>query len=312
MKSHMKERIREILSGVGASAVGFACAEEVDSLCCGKFSEWLQAGHNAGMQYLENHLQIRRDPRLLLDGAKTIVSIAFNYFPKRQRDENLPYISMYAYGKDYHDVLRKRLSEGVEQIKKEFGGETRICIDSAPIHERYWAWKAGLGFQGLNGTFILPGKGSFFFLTEIVTTLEISPDRPINSSCGECGKCVMACPGGALKSDCTMNAGSCLSYLTIECRQEWDASGFDELPLYGCDICQRVCPHNCQSISTDIEEFEPSDEIMSYDISDYEKMTEDDFRRIFRYSPIKRSKFEGLQRNLLNLKKQGLKKVKNQ
>lgn len=307
----MKERIKEILNMAGASAVGFAKAEKVDMPCSKTFTEWLSRKGHADMQYMKNHPDIRRNPCLLLDGAKTIISIAFNYYPKQQRSESLPYISMYAYGKDYHDVLRKRLSEAVRQIQSEFGGNMRICIDSAPIHERYWAWKAGLGFQGLNGTLILPGKGSFFFLSEIVTTLEISPDTPLNLSCAECRKCVEACPGGALKGDCTMNANRCLSFLTIECRQEWDASGFKKLPLFGCDICQRVCPHNRHCFPSEISEFIPSKEMLSYGSADYEKLTEDGFKMLFRDSPVKRAKFEGFKRNLKNVIKSEIKEQDN-
>ena len=300
----MKARIKEILMTMsGAETVGFARAESVNDICSDKHSQWLTDGNHAEMKYLENHPTLRHDPRLLLEGAKTVISVAFNYYPKQHRSETLPEVSMYAYGEDYHDVLRKRLNIATQQLMNEFGGQVRICIDSAPIHERYWAWKAGIGFQATNGTIIIPNKGSFFFLAEILTTLDIEPDEPLVQSCGNCRLCVDACPGKALLGNNLMNARNCLSYLTIECRHDWSAERFKTTPLFGCDICQKVCPHNTKSVPTEIEEFQPSVEFLNFDFSDFEQMTDDDFKRIFRKSPIKRMKFEGLQRNLKNCKR---------
>lgn len=302
-KEYLKQQLRSLIMSVGAERVGFALATPVDDNCTQRFTRWIVEGKNAEMKYLENHSDLRRDPRLLLEDAKTVISIAFNYFPHRQRAEELPYISMYAYGQDYHDVLRNRLRMACERIKELWGGEFRICIDSAPVHERYWAWRAGLGFQGMNGTFILPGKGSYFFLAEIITTLEVEPDRPIEADCGGCGRCVRECPGKALSGDGCVDAAHCLSYLTIECRDDWQVPERSDIPLYGCDRCQQVCPHNRHAQPTEIDEFTPSDELLTLGINEVESMSENDFRRMFRNSAIKRTKYAGLMRNVTKVRK---------
>lgn len=298
----MKDKVKEILFASGASAVGFAQAEVVEMACTIGFSSWLADGCHGGMKYLENHPALRRDPRGLLDDAKTVISLAFNYRPVYFRDKVLPEIATYAYGEDYHEVIRRRLSGAVKEICRLYSGDFRICVDSAPVHERYWAWKAGLGFQGLNGTFILPGKGSFFFLAEILTTLELPADEPCLETCGNCRRCIDTCPGKAIRGDKTIDARRCLSYLTIECREDWDASEYSSIPMFGCDRCQNICPHNRNSLSTDIDEFMPSEQIMSLTPAKIEVMTDDEFRRNFRHSPLYRSKLSGLRRTIEKIK----------
>lgn len=290
-----------MILSAGATKVGFAKAEPVDVACTDRFRQWLDKGMHGEMKYLENYPDIRQDPRLLLEGAKTVISMAFNYYPSSLRDENLPYIAMYAYGKDYHDVIRQLLRPVCTRIKELWGAETRICIDSAPIHERYWAWRAGLGYQGINGTFILPGRGSYFFLAEIITTLEIEPDTPIESNCGKCGRCIRECPAKAILGNGCIDASRCLSYLTIECRSDWEAPETTELPLYGCDRCQIACHHNRRATPTEIDLFAPTQEFMQLDRDKTASMNEDDFHRIFRDSAIKRTKYSGLIRNLSKL-----------
>lgn len=302
--TELKQTLNTLILEAGASSVGFAKAEPTDDNCTDKFSKWIASGCNAEMHYLENYPEIRHNPQLLLDNVKTIISVAFPYYPPQFRDESLPLISLYAYGEDYHDVIRKRLQPICNYIQSELNGETRICIDSAPIHERYWAWKSGIGFQGVNGLFILPDKGSYFFLAEILTTLEIEPDTPLNDNCKNCGKCKLACPMGAISDNKTIDARKCLSYLTIECNEDWNVDcDAHKLPLYGCDICQKVCPHNSSPSVTPIEEFHPSEMMLKFDCADVEAMSEDDFRKKFKHSPIKRTKLSGLLRNASKIKK---------
>ena len=297
----LKQDIRDLILSAGATKVGFAKAEPVDDTCTEQFLQWLDKGMHGEMKYLENHHDIRQDPRLLLDGAKTIISIAFNYYPSSLRANNLPYIAMYAYGKDYHDVIRELLRPVCARIKNLWGAETRICVDSAPIHERYWAWRAGLGYQGINGTFILPGRGSYFFLAEIITTLEIEPDTPMAHDCGKCGRCIRECPAKAILGNGCIDASRCLSYLTIECRSDWQAPTDTIPPLYGCDCCQIACHHNRSATPTEIAQFAPTEEFMQLDSNKTASMSEDDFRRIFRNSAIKRTKHSGLIRNISKL-----------
>ena len=301
-KSLIKQKLREMILATGAERVGFAKAEPVDAESFDKFTQWLAQGRHGGMKYLENYPDIRRDPRLLLDGAKSVISIAFNYYPPQLRDSSLPYISLYAYGQDYHDVIRKRLKGVCEEIEHTWGAQTRICIDSAPILERYWAWRAGLGFQGINGTFILPGRGSYFFLCEIVTTLEIEPNTPIMGNCGGCGRCLRECPTKAILGNGRIDASRCLSYLTIECRDDWQVAPDIDTPLYGCDRCQLACHHNRRAMPTPIEEFHPTEQILTLGYDDIASMTEEDFRLTFRGSAIKRTKHSGLLRNLTKLR----------
>lgn len=302
IQSQIKQEIRNMLISVGAERVGFATAEPIDDSCKQRYFNWIEKGCNADMKYLENYPDIRQDPRLLLEGAKTIISLAFNYYPPTQRDSSLPYISLYAYGQDYHDVLRKRLLPICQHIEQQWNAKTRICIDSAPIIERYWAWRAGLGYQGINGTFIIPGHGSYFFLAEIITTLEIEPDQPIDSDCGKCGRCIRECPTKAISGNGTIDASKCLSYLTIECRNEWDIPQNVNSTLFGCDKCQQICHHNRRATPTTIEEFYPSEKLLSLNYNDVKQMADDDFRITFRHSPIKRTKLSGLLRNLAKLK----------
>lgn len=301
--SEIKNELRRLLLSAGAVKVGFAKVEPVDDDAYRRFSSWLEQSHHAEMQYMENYPEIRRDPRLLLEGAKTVISVAFNYYPQKMRNSEYPYIAMYAYGRDYHDVIRQRLGQVCERIKADYGADCRVCVDTAPILERYWAWRAGMGYQGINGTFIIPGKGSYHFLSEIVTTLEIEPDTPIMSDCGNCGRCLQACPLKAINGDCTIDASRCLSYLTIECRNDWELPSHIAPPLYGCDICQQVCHHNRRATPTELPEFAPTEEFLSLDYELLSAMSEEDFRRIFRHSAIKRTKHSGLRRNLSKIKK---------
>lgn len=264
-----------------------------------RYSNWLAEGRHGDMAYLEKYGDLRADPRLLLEGAQSIVAVAFPYYT--DEPVALP-VSLYARGRDYHEVVREYLTA----VAAEMEGQTRVCVDTAPLRERYWAVRAGLGFIGRNNQLIIPGLGSYFFLGFILTTEklpvngpvgeEVSNLRPPAEGCGECRRCVDACPGAALSPDGSgLDARRCLSYLTIEHRGPIDGP----IPtLYGCDVCQRVCPHNAGARPTPIADFHPSDALRRLTPDDIASMTPEQFSALFRHSAIKRTKLAGLQRNL--------------
>ncbi len=304
----MKEEIRSALMNAGASAVGFASAHD----SCAEFSElysrWIKAGKHAGMDYLERHLPLKGNPANVLENAKTVISMAFSYAPSSMRDTFLPMIACYAYGKDYHDVIRKRLRPIVARLEERYGGEWRICIDSAPLPERFWAMRCGIGRIGKNGSVIVDGCGSWCFLAEILTTKEIAPDMSSAKTCLNCGACIKACPLSAISEDGTIDSGRCLNYLTIEHRGEWSGARLEAMQtpagkkcLYGCDICHRVCPHNSGVTPTEIEEFKPLQGIMTIDAGEIAHMTQEEFSTTFKGSAIKRAKLEGMKRNAMNI-----------
>ncbi len=323
--------IKQLLKAAGAFKSGIAPAEEVDADRMADYDRWLSEGRHASMSYLEKYNDIRRNPALLLPGAKSVISSVFNYWWGRS-DSPLKWAS-YALGDDYHDVVRSRLQSVADTIVRETGAECRVCVDTAPISERYWAVRSGVGFIGLNRQLIVPGAGTHFFLGEIVTTLPLTPDSPETRTCGECRRCLTSCPGGAL-SDTGLDANRCLSYLTIEHRGDFppEVSGNPTDPhtptapftptdhhtpayitttrpairlgrhIYGCDVCQDVCPHNRFAPISEIEEFRPRPAILQLDTEAILSMKQEDFSTIFRRSAIKRTKLAGLQRNAIKIK----------
>ncbi len=256
------------------------------------------------MDYMERYDDIRANPSLLLPEAKTVISLALNYYPKVLQPADAPQFSYYAYGEDYHDVARRRMKPLADFICKEYGGECRLCVDTAPLRERYWAQQAGIGFLGRNNQLILPGKGSYFFLCELLTTASIAPDTPCLLRCGNCHRCVDACPVGALPPDYgCLDARRCISCQTIESRLPLPPGIARKLDrrMYGCDACQQACPHNAHPIPTAIEEFAPSEEFLAISDESMTRLSIDDFRRLFRHSAVKRAKYEGLMRNFAAL-----------
>lgn len=303
-----KQILKDIVKSTGAVAVGVAEAAPVSDSAFENYRSWLESGFSAGMEYMWNHSEIRRDPRLLLDGAESVVSVAFSFNPVVKRDKSLPAVASYAYGRDYHDVVRKRLSEAVNALKERFGGEYRICVDSAPIMERYWAMKSGIGRMGENGAVIIDGYGSMVFLAEIVTTLAMAADEPSERRCCGCGECRKACPGKAIGENGIIDSRRCISYLTIEHRGEWNGTGEEVMKtpagrrsLYGCEICLAVCPHNRDIPTTKEEEFLPVKELLMLDIDGAKGMTQERFSSLFRGSAVKRCKLAGFLRNARNL-----------
>lgn len=303
-----KEAIRRIFLDAGACAVGFARAEEVDAEVWDKFLKWLKRGDNAGMEYMRNYPDLRRDPRLLMENTRTIVVLAFSYAPKEWRSVESGMIAAYAYGKDYHKEIRKLLKNPLRQLDAAYPGmHSRICIDSAPILEHYWASRAGVGFKGDNGTIIVPGFGSLVFLTEILMDIDIEPDEPVYGDCGHCGACRQSCPGGAIEDHGEINCRRCISYLTIEHRGEWTEKDSMEVmksragtsTIFGCDICLRVCPHNRTVPATHIEAFSADEHVKALSREVIASMVSDEELNSFLISsPIKRATLRGLKRNI--------------
>lgn len=290
-----KEDIRRIVKECGACAVGFADAGPVEEAERKLYKKWIEDGCHGEMSYLERYVDVRNDARLLLDGAQTVISCAFDYRPAKHHE----LFADYALGRDYHDVVRERLGAVAEEICRRYGGATRVCVDTAPMRERYWAARAGVGSIGRNGTLIVDGIGSKVFLGEILWTGAVEADESrLGESCEGCGACARACPGKALTAEGGIDARKCNSYLTIEYRGELPADLKLSGRIYGCDICQDVCPHNCNNGATGIKEFEPTHALMALDADAMLEMTDADYGQVFKGSAIRRAKLWMLQRNL--------------
>lgn len=259
------------------------------------YSRWIAGGKHGGMDYLARYDEVRRNPALLLEGARSMVIVAFPYLT--DETVRLP-IALYARGRDYHEVVRERLSA----IAATLPGETRVCVDTAPLRERYWAARAGLGRIGRNNQLFVPGFGSYCFIGTILTTALLPERKPFEfdspDPCGDCSVCVGACPGGCIpREGGAIDARRCISYLTIEYRGDLP-DGLRLSSLYGCDVCQRVCPLNREAAPTPINDFRPSPALAALTADDVAAMTPEKFSEVFRHSAVKRTKLAGLQRNL--------------
>ncbi|MDO5665863.1 MAG: tRNA epoxyqueuosine(34) reductase QueG [Bacteroidia bacterium] len=299
------EEIKQHALSLGFDACGICRAEDSEQEA--NYIKWISEECQAGMSYLERNIDKRMDPRLLVDGAKSIISVALNYFPHRFQHENAPKFAYYAYGEDYHDVVKGKLKQLFDFIKLRFPDVSgRYFSDSAPVLERFWAARAGLGFVGKNTLLIIPGKGSYFFLGELIVDIELDYDSPVTQNCGKCRRCLDACPTGAIEKPHWVNANKCISYQTIENKDEISPEIVPKLSnnVYGCDICQIVCPWNRYARPHNTSEFNPSDEFLSLDYEKLQEMDEDTYRQIFRKSAVKRAKFEGLKRNVDALMRQ--------
>lgn len=267
-----------------------------------RLEKWLQDGNHGSMSYMENHFDMRLDPRILVPGSKSVISLLLNYYPAQKQAEHSLKISKYAYGEDYHLVIKDKLFEFLEQIREEIGEvDGRVFVDSAPVMDKAWASKSGLGWQGKNGNLIHPKKGSFFFIAELILDLELIPDGPIRDYCGTCTKCMDACPTDALNTPYIVDGSKCISYLTIELKEAVIPPQFkgkmDDW-MFGCDICQDVCPWNRFSQPHNETRFNPNPKLLDMTKGDWSEMTEDIFRELFKNSPVKRTKFSGLKRNI--------------
>jgi len=268
-----------------------------------RLEAWLNKGYQGKMSYLENHFDKRIDPRKLVAGAKSVVSLLFNYFPvEQQQDDQAPKLAKYAYGKDYHFVLKDKLRQLLEGLQTQAGNvQGRCFVDSAPVLERDWARRGGLGWMGKHTLLISPKKGSFFFLAELIIDLELVYDHPIKDFCGTCRRCIEACPTDAIAPQgYILDASKCISYLTIELRDELPTTfkGKFENWMFGCDICQDVCPWNRFSKPHQESAFEPHPDLLSLKKEDWQELTEEVFRKVFKKSAVKRTKYKGLTRNI--------------
>lgn len=280
----------------GISKAGFL---ESDAAALEK---WLKNDYHGKMSYMENHFDKRLDPTVLVEGSQSVISLSYNYFP----DEKLPSlnvfkISKYAYGEDYHVIIKEILQEMVAELKEEIGDfECRVFTDSAPILERSWARKSGIGWVGKNANLITKQNGSFYFLAEIICDLELIEDHETTDHCGTCTKCIEACPTNAIISDKIIDGSKCISYATIELKNEIPESFTNKMEdwMFGCDICQDVCPWNRFSSPHVQERFKPNAFLKTYQKEDWKELTQELFSEIFRKSPVKRTKFAGLERNI--------------
>lgn len=286
---------------LGFLACGIAKAEFLESEAP-HLENYLKEKRNGNLSYMENHFDKRLDPRLLVDGAKSVISLLYNYYPEKTQREDTYKISKYAYGEDYHFIVKDKLRDLMDFIREEIGEVNgRVFTDSAPILEGAWAEKAGIGWMGKHSLLITKQSGSFFFLGELIIDLELEYDTPfMTDHCGSCTRCIDACPTDAIVSDKKIDASKCISYFTIELKDEIpiEMKGKFEDWMFGCDICQDVCPWNRFSKPHSEERFLPNDEILNFSKSDWEEITEEEFRKIFRKSPVKRTKFTGLTRNI--------------
>lgn len=297
----ISQQIKEYALSIGFDACGICQVENIDDIEYNHYQEWISKGYHADMDYLARNIDKRHDPSLLIDNARSIISVALNYFPSRKQAETAPQFAYYAYGKDYHDIMKAKLNMLFEYIKEILPNVNgRVFCDTAPVLERYWAAKAGLGFIGKNTLLIIPKRGSYFFLGEVITDIELSYDIPLALSCGKCTRCLDACPTNAIEKPHLLNATKCISYQTIENKGEIDPNIVPLLNgrMYGCDICQQICPWNRYSRPHSTPELTPSSEFLSMDYESIAAMQIEDYQRIFKGSAVKRAKFSGLMRNI--------------
>ncbi len=294
--------VKETAALLGFDFCGIAKAQFLND-DARRLETWLNKGMHGSMQYMEKHFDLRIDPTKLVPGAKSIITLLINYFPDERQNNNAPKISKYAYGKDYHDIIREKLNHFFFLLKEKIGDiHGRGFVDSAPVLERAWAQKTGLGWIGKNGNLINKQQGSFFFIASLIIDVElISDEESIKDYCGTCTKCIDECPTEAILPDKIVDGSKCISYFTIELKDALipnKMKGQFDNWLFGCDVCQDVCPWNRFSKPNTTEDFKPINEILHYSTNDWQELTEEKFKIIFSKSPLKRSKFEGVKRNL--------------
>jgi epoxyqueuosine reductase len=299
--------IRAEAQRLGFEFTGFAHAERLDD-AARRLEQWLRQGAHGRMAWMENHFDLRVDPTRLVPGAKTVICLAFNYFNDEiQADPEAPKISRYAYGQDYHLVVRDKLKALLEYMRGAIGAvDGRCFVDSAPVLEREWAQRAGLGWNGRHTLTIHPRRGSYFFLAEIICDLPLVYDDPLRDYCGDCRRCIDACPTEAISPEgYFLDASKCISYLTIELREAIPDEFKDRTDnwAFGCDVCQDVCPWNRFSKRHEEPAFEPHPELLALSKREWTELTEETFGAIFKKSAVKRVKYEGLKRNIKFLSK---------
>ncbi|MEQ1677848.1 MAG: tRNA epoxyqueuosine(34) reductase QueG [Chitinophagaceae bacterium] len=298
--------IKNAAAGLGFDFCGIARAQklEADAL---RLEKWLKNGLHGSMQYMEKYFDLRIDPTKLVPGAVSVITLLKNYYPAVQQQPNVPKISKYAYGKDYHEVIKGQLNELLALLRENIGAiNGRGFVDAAPVLERTWAQRSGLGWVGKNGNLINKQSGSFYFIATLITDLPLEYDDPFAKDyCGTCTRCIDACPTEAILPGKEIDGSRCISYFTIELKEmliPGDMKGkFDDW-MFGCDTCQDVCPWNRFSKPHTEAAFAPLPEILNLSSKEWELLTEDSFKTLFKESPLRRSKFKGIQRNLQFLK----------
>ena len=267
-----------------------------------RLRKWLDNGYHASMSYMEQHFDKRLDPALLVPDAKSVISLLYNYHTEKSQVPDTYKVSKYAYGRDYHKVLKKKLFKILDEIMLNTDCvNARVFVDSAPVMEKTWAMKSGLGWIGKNTLLINPKKGSYYFLAEIILDIELEYDAPISGHCGTCTRCIEACPTGAIASEgYSLDASKCISFLTIENKEaipdEFDGKMSDF--IFGCDICQQVCPWNRFAHTHNEPDFEPKEEFLALDKKDWQNLSEEQYKELFYGNPIARAKYQGLKRNI--------------
>ena len=300
-KSHYSESIKSKAKDLGFLSCGISKADFLEEEAP-RLEQWLNQNHHGEMAYMANHFDKRLDPRVLVPGAKSVVSLLLNYHTEeKQTDIEAPKIASYAFGEDYHNVIKNKLKQLMSFIHQEIGEvQGRVFVDSAPVMDKAWAAKSGLGWIGKNTNLISKKAGSFFFIAELILDLELEHDLPATDHCGSCTACIDACPTDALLAPYQIDGSKCISYVTIELKNEipTDFQGKMDNWAFGCDVCQTVCPWNRFATPHSEPAFNPPDELLSLSKNEWEEMTQEVFSVIFKNSAIKRTKYEGLKRNI--------------
>ena len=303
-KSKYSSAIKSEAKRLGFLSCGISKAEFLEEEAP-RLEAWLKAERNGKMGYMENHFDKRLDPRLLVPGGKSVISVLLNYYSDDQQPEGAPKISKYAYGADYHFVIKEKLKELFSFIHQEIGEVNgRVFVDSAPVMDRAWAEKSGLGWIGKNTNLISQKVGSYFFIAEMILDLDLEYDLPTTDHCGTCTACIDACPTEAIVAPYQLDATKCISYLTIELKDQLPTEFQEKMDnwAFGCDVCQDVCPWNRFSKQHNEPLFNSKPEILNYSKKDWEELTSETFNTIFKNSAISRTKYEGLKRNIDFLK----------
>ena len=296
--------IRNEAKRLGFSHCGFSKANFLEDEAP-RLERWLNEKKHGEMSYMANHFDKRLDPRLLVEDAKTVVSLLLNYYTDEKQNSNAPKISKYAYGEDYHFVIKDKLKLLLQFIQEEIGEVNgRVFVDSAPVMDKAWAVRSGLGWMGKNTNLINKKQGSFFFIAELIIDLELEVDLPVLDHCGTCTACIDACPTQAIVAPYEVDGSKCISYYTIELKDSIpnEMKGKMDEWIFGCDVCQDVCPWNRFSKSHKEERFKPHPDLLEMNKRDWQELTEDTFKKVFKKSPVKRAKFVGLKRNIDFLK----------
>jgi epoxyqueuosine reductase len=294
--------IRDFSRQLGFDHCGIAKAVKLDD-DERRLEQWLSKGMHGSMKYMENHFDMRVDPTKLVPGAKSVITLLLNYFPSEEQVAETYKISKYAYGNDYHDVIRNKLNNFLELIHEKIGQvHGRGFVDSAPVLERSWAQRSGAGWIGKSGNLITKNGGTFFFIATLITDLELEYDDPFAKDyCGTCTKCIDACPTDAILGDKIVDGSKCISYYTIELKDMLipsEMQGKFDNWMFGCDVCQDVCPWNRFARPSNEEGFKPLDAVLNLSNKQWDDMTEETFKKIFHNSPVKRSKYAGIKRNI--------------